>query len=63
MRTFSKRTIGKMDLSNCITDGITTCINNNMGMQSAYLCFNDFPYLLTFSINIHANANYVMYVI
>ena len=63
MRSFSKRTIRRMDLSNCITDGITTCINNNMGMQSAYLFFNDFPYLLTFLINIHANANYVCYMI
>ena len=59
MKSFSKRTIGRMDLSNCITDGITTCINNSMGMQSAYLCFNGFPYFLTFLINIHANPNYV----
>ena len=38
-----------MDLSNCITDDITICINDNMGMQSAYLCF----------VMIHENANYV----
>ena len=37
-----------MDLSNCITDDIAICINDNVGMQSAYLCFNVFPYFLTF---------------
>ena len=34
-----------MDLSHCITDDITLCINDDMGMQSAYLCFNGFPFL------------------
>ena len=24
-----------------------TCDNDNMGMKSAYLCFNDFPYFLS----------------
>ena len=37
-----------MDLSNCITDEIAICINDNVGMQSAYLCFNVFPYFLRF---------------
>ena len=28
-------------LWNCITDGITTCNNDNMGMKSTCLCFNE----------------------
>ena len=47
-----------MKLSNCITDDIVVCINDDMQMQSAYLCFNDFPCFNGF-INIHKNANYV----
>ena len=47
-----------MKLSNCITDDIAICINDDMQMQSAYLCFYDFPYFNVF-INIHENANYV----
>ena len=36
-----------MDLSNCITDDITTCNNDNMAIsKSAYFCFNDFPLFL-----------------
>ena len=33
----------RMKLSNCITDDIAICINDDMQIQSAYLCFNDYP--------------------
>ena len=45
-----------MDLSNCITHDITICINDNMGMRSANLCFNDFPFFYRF-VTIDENAN------
>ena len=47
-----------MKLSNCITDDIAICINDDMQIQSAYLCFKDFLIFNAF-INIHENANYV----
>ena len=34
LRQFTNRTIGWMKLSNCITDDIAICINNDMQMQS-----------------------------
>ena len=49
-----------MKLSNCTTDDIAICINDDMQMQSAY----KFMFLMIFLIfnvfiNIHENANYV----
>ena len=37
-----------MDLSNCSIDYFKTCNNDNIGMKSAYLYCNDFPYFLVF---------------
>ena len=46
-----------MDLSNCIIDDIKICINDNIGMKSAYLCSNEFSFLniriVAFSISSH----------
>ena len=42
LRQFTNRTIGLMKLSYCITDDIAICINDDIQMQSAYLCFKDF---------------------
>ena len=39
LRQFTNRTIGGMKLSDCITDEVAICINDDMQMQSAYLCF------------------------
>ena len=47
-----------MDLSNCNIDYIKTCNNDNIGMKSAYLYFNDFPLFFSVFINIHEYANY-----
>ena len=47
-----------MDLSNCNIDYIKTCNNDNIGMKSAYLNFNDFPLFFSVFINIHEYANY-----
>ena len=48
-----------MDLSNCNIDFIKTCNNDNIGMKSACLYFNDFPLFFSVFINIHEYANYV----
>ena len=32
-----------MDLSDCNIEYIKTCNNDNIGLKSAYLFFNDFP--------------------
>ena len=47
-----------MDLSNCNIDNIETCNNDNIGMESAYLYFNDFLLFFSVFINIHEYANY-----
>ena len=47
-----------MDLSNCNIDYIKTCNNDDIGMESAYLYFNDFPLFFSVFINIHEYANY-----
>ena len=47
-----------MDLSNCNMGDIKTCNNDNIGMKSAYLNFNDFSLFFAFFINIHEYANY-----
>ena len=58
MRYYSYKTTGCMDLSNCTIDYINTCNNDNIGMKSAYLYFNDFPLFFSVFINIHENGNY-----
>ena len=58
MRFYSYGTTGCIDLSNCITDDITTYNNDNMWMKSAFCDSNDFPLFLTFFINIHEHSNY-----
>ena len=45
-------------LVKCITDNVKPYNNDNMGMKSADLCFNDFPLFLTGFFNIHEYANY-----
>ena len=47
-----------MDLSHCNIDDSKTCNNDNIGMKSAYLYFNDFPLFFSVFINIHEYANY-----
>ena len=41
-----------MDLSNCITDDITTCNDGGLRPKPVYLCvlFYDFPLVLTISL-------------
>ena len=46
-----------MDLSNCNIDYIKTCNNDNIGMKSAYIYFDDFHLFLAFFMNIHEYAN------
>ena len=39
------------NLSNCITDDLTTCNNGGLRQKSVYLCFvYDFPSFLTISL-------------
>ena len=59
LRQFTNRTIGRMKLSNCITDDIAICINDYMQIDLLIYVFDDFPYFNIFFINIHENANYV----
>ena len=47
-----------MDLPNCITDDITICINDNMGICNP-LIYVLMIFLIVLSIFIHDNANYV----
>ena len=47
-----------MDLSIGTIDYIKTCYNDNIGMKSAYLYFNDFPLFFSAFINIHKYAKY-----
>ena len=48
-----------MKLSNFITEDIAICINNDMQMKSAHLCFLMIFIIFNVLINIHENANYV----
>ena len=52
-----------MDLSNCNVDYIKTCNNDNVGMKSAYLYFNEFPLFISVFINIHEYAHYANVII
>ena len=48
-----------MKLSNCVTDDVGICINDDMQMQSAYLFFLMIFLIFNVFIYIHENANYV----
>ena len=45
-----------MGLSNCITDDLTTCNNDDMGLKSVFLSFDDYPLFLNAFINIFMNT-------
>ena len=57
LRRFTNRTIGRMELSNYITDNIAICINDDMQMQSAYFMFLMIFLILTFLLIFMKNAN------
>ena len=48
-----------MDLSNCNIAHIKTCNNDNIGIKSAYLYFNDFPLFLAFLLIFINYANMI----
>ena len=62
MRSFSFRPMTSIHLSYAITDSITKCYNDSLGLKLAYLwVFNDFSVIFYVFIKIREYANKISY--